>query len=76
MVTKERFVIAVERRILKKVVRRMRRIVKRYEKDNAERLAVISLQDEYLSCFNEYLRKYHRERRIKESLSFIISLSL
>lgn len=68
MVTKERVIICglefyITSKSVKKTVRRMRRIVKRYEKDNAERLAVISLQDEYLSCFKEYLRKYHRERR-------------
>lgn len=68
MVIKERVIICgvefyIDRKAVKKAVRRMRRIVKRYEKGNAEKLAVISLQDEYLFCFNEYLRKYHRERR-------------
>lgn len=51
----------IDRRAVKRSVKRMRRIVKKYEKANAEKLAVISLQDEWLACFDEFIKKYHRE---------------
>ena len=51
----------IDRRAVKRFVRRMRRIVKKYEKANAEKLAVISMQEEYLACLDEYIKKYHRE---------------
>lgn len=62
----------IDRRAVKKAVKRMRRIVKKYEKANAEKLAVISLQDEWLDCFTQYIKRYHkrhyysihRERRV------------
>lgn len=70
MVVKKRVIMAVliygvdyviDRRAVKKAVKRMRRIVKKYEKYNAEKLAVISMQEEYLACFDEYIKKYHRD---------------
>lgn len=51
----------IDRRAVKRSVKRMRRIVKKYEKANAEKLAVISMQEEYLACLDEYIKKYHRE---------------
>lgn len=51
----------INRRAVKRAVRRIRRIVKKYEKANAEKLAVISIQDEWLACFDEFIKKYHRE---------------
>lgn len=46
----------IDRRAVKKAVKRMRRIVKRYEKANAEKLAIISLQEEWLACFTQYIK--------------------
>lgn len=39
-------------------VRRMRRIVKRYERENADHLSSISLPEEWVKCCEEYRRKY------------------
>lgn len=52
---------AVRRRAVKKAVRRMRRIVKDYEIVNAEKLAMISLQEEYLDCITQYIKRYHKD---------------
>lgn len=53
MVTKKRAVI--RERLF---VRRMRRIVKRYERENADQLSSISLSEEWVKCYEEYCRKY------------------
>lgn len=50
----------IDRRAVKRTVKRMRRIVKRYEKANAEKIAMISLQDEWLACFTQYIKRYHK----------------
>jgi hypothetical protein len=76
MVTKERLMRRkmdlVEGRDYVVNSRAVKKAVKRYEKANAEKLATISLQEEYLACFTEYIKKYrksyynsiHEERRI------------
>ena len=50
----------IDRRAVKRTVKRRRRIVKRYEKANAEKLAIISLQEEWLACFTQYIKRYHK----------------
>lgn len=50
----------INSRAVKKAVKRMRRIVKRYEKANAEKLAIISIQEEWLACFTQYIKRYHK----------------
>jgi hypothetical protein len=50
----------LDRRAAKRAVKRLRRIVKRYEKANAEKLAIISLQEEWLACLTQYIKQYHK----------------
>ncbi len=52
-------VIGVKRWIRKRLFAwRMRRIVKKYEKEHRVELVLITLQEEYIRCFQEYLEKY------------------
>ena len=68
MAVKKRIVIdgveyKVNTRAIKRVLRRMRKIIRRFEKRNAKNISMISIQDEWLYCFDEYIKKYHKERR-------------
>lgn len=68
MAVKKRAVIAgveykVNTRAIKRYIRRMRKLIRRFERKNSSRLSMISLQDEYLICFDEYAKKYIKERR-------------
>lgn len=38
---------------------RMKRIIRRYEKANADKLNDIPLSEEWAECFSEYCNKYH-----------------
>lgn len=46
--------------VKKRAVKRIRRIVKRYERLHKAELPYITLQEEWIRCFDEYCRKYHR----------------
>lgn len=62
MAVKKRIVIdGVKYKVNTRTIKRMRKIIKRFEKRNAENISMISLQDEWLYCFNEYIKKYHNE---------------
>ena len=68
MAVKKRVVIdgvkyKVNTRAIKRALRRMRKIIRRFEKRNAKNISMISIQDEWLYCFDEYIKKYHKERR-------------
>lgn len=50
---------------------RMRRIVKRYERLHKAELPYITLQEEWLRCFDEYCRKYRRRNADRLLISWI-----
>lgn len=60
---------AVKERLVKKIKDRimwwrMGRIIKRYEKKHKEDLDHITLQEEWLMCFEEYCARYKRRRKV------------
>ena len=45
------------------IIWRLSRIIRKYEKVNADKLNGISLSEEWDSCFSEYCINYHKRRR-------------
>lgn len=45
------------------IIWRLSRIIRKYEKVNADKLKDIPLSEEWDSCFSEYCRKYPKRRR-------------